>query len=224
MVAIKYVDEVPTAASRRTRVLLVDDHPVFRLGIATLLAREPDFDVVGQASTADEAIEMFRQTRADLVVIDIMLGTGSGIALVRELLQVAPTRVLGLSVLDEPVRVAEMLRAGAVGFAHKTQAFDQILDAIRATVAGSPYVPAMIRDEVERLTSGRGKLPIEQLTLREREVFALLTGGQSNDQIAAQLQIRPRTVETHRQRVMKKLGAHSLADLVRLATRWGVNA
>jgi DNA-binding NarL/FixJ family response regulator len=153
-----------------------------------------------------------------------MLGTGSGIALVRELLQVAPTRVLGLSVLDEPVRVAEMLRAGAVGFAHKTQAFDQILDAIRATVAGSPYVPAMIRDEVERLTSGRGKLPIEQLTLREREVFALLTGGQSNDQIAAQLQIRPRTVETHRQRVMKKLGAHSLADLVRLATRWGVNA
>jgi DNA-binding NarL/FixJ family response regulator len=211
----------PTAA--RTRVLLVDDHPLFRLGIATMLERQPDFEVVGQASSAAEALEIFDRVPTDLIVVDILLGSSTGIGLVRELVRRRATRVLGLSVLDEPVRIAELLRAGALGFANKTQAFDQILDALRATVAGTAYIAPAIRAEVERLAGGE-KLPLEQLTRREYEVLSLLARGISNHAIGEQLAIRPRTAETHRQRIMKKLGTHSLAELVRLAARWGVNA
>lgn len=210
-------------AAKRTRVLLVDDHPLFRLGIATLLEREQDFEVVGHAATAEEALELYARVQPDLVVIDILLGTGCGIALVRDIQRQRPARVLGLSVLDEPVRVAEMLRAGAIGFANKTQPFEQIVDAIRATLAGAPYVAPTINEQVAKLAQQSEKLPLELLTAREREVFELLTRGQSNEEIGVQLSIRPRTVETHRQRVMKKLGAHSLAELVRLATRWGLH-
>ncbi len=221
MVAI--AESPPTiAAPVTTRVLLVDDHPLFRLGIATLLEREHGFEVVGQASTADEALALYESVLPDLVLVDVLLGAGNGIDLVRELGKRRPARILGLSVLDEPVRVAEMLRAGALGFANKTQPFDEILAAIRSTLAGSLYISPTIRSDVERLAMGRDKLPLEQLTHREREVFELLTRGESNEKIGQRLEIRPRTVETHRQRVMKKLGAHSLAELVRLANRWGV--
>jgi DNA-binding NarL/FixJ family response regulator len=204
------------------RVLLVDDHPVFRLGIATLLERQHDFEVVGQASTPAHAIRLYERTRPDLVLIDIQLGDGCGIALVRELTRQHPARVLGLSVLEEPVRVAEMLRAGALGFASKTQPFDELLEAIRSTLAGSLYVTPALRDAVQRLALRPGYLPLEQLTQREREVFELLVRGESNTHVGLHLAISPRTVETHRQRIMNKLGVHSAAELVRLGTRWGV--
>jgi len=141
MAAVAY----PTnEAAARTRVLLVDDHPLFRLGMATLLERESDLEVVGHAGTAEEALELVERVHPDLIVVDILLGGGDGISLVRDVLRQGPARILGLSVLDEPVRVAEMLRAGALGFANKTQPFDQILDAIRATLAGAPYVAPAI--------------------------------------------------------------------------------
>jgi DNA-binding NarL/FixJ family response regulator len=213
-----------TACVPKARVLLVDDHPLVRLGIGTLLEREPDFEVVGCADSPAQALELYAQTSPDLVVIDILLGDDDGIALVRKLRRRSPVRVLGLSVLDEPVRVAEMLRAGALGFANKTQPFGEILDAIRATLAGARYIAPSIRDAVQRLALRPGSLPFEQLTEREREVFVHLVRGESNTEVGVRLAISPRTVETHRQRIMNKLDVHSAAELVRLGTRWGVPA
>lgn len=205
-----------------TTVLLVDDHPLFRLGVETLLSREADLEVVGTAASVAEAVALAEQHQPDVVVCDVLLPEESGIALARRLLSQRPTRILGLSVLDEPIRIAEMMRAGATGFALKVQTIEEIVDAIRDAAAGRRYLAPSIRDQVEQLTSNT--LPLERLTNREREVFGFLVNGESNAEIGERLGIAVRTVDTHRQRVLKKLDAHSIADLVRLAARWGAFA
>lgn len=205
-----------------TTVLLVDDHPLFRLGVETLLSREADLEVVGTAASVAEALELAEQLQPDVIVSDVLLPEESGIALARRLLSQRPTRILGLSVLDEPIRIAEMMRAGAIGFALKVQTIEEIVDAIRDAAAGRRYLAPSIRDQVEHLTSNA--LPLERLTNREREVFGFLVNGESNAEIGERLGIAVRTVDTHRQRVLKKLDAHSIADLVRLAARWGAFA
>jgi two-component system uhpT operon response regulator UhpA len=216
------VNEGVDAQSSTTRVLVVDDHPLFRAGLVTVLEREADMKVVGQVGTLDEAIQVAENTPVDLAIVDIVLTQGDGIKATRALRQKSSeTKVLGLSVLDEPVRVAEMLRAGANSFVHKTQPIPEIVDAIRVTRTGQRYLAPALREDLERLLSSESKLPLEKLTAREREVFLLLVRGYSNERAATHLGIAPRTVETHRQRVMKKLGAHSVAELVRLAARWG---
>ena len=205
-----------------TTVLLVDDHPLFRLGVETLLARESDLEVVGTCATVSEAMTLAEQLQPDVIVADVLLHEESGIALARRLLSQRPARILGLSVLDEPIRIAEMMRAGATGFALKIQTIEEIVQAIRDTAAGRHYLAPSIRDQVEHLTSNA--LPLERLTNREREVFGFLVKGESNAEIGERLGIAVRTVDTHRQRVLKKLDAHSIADLVRLAARWGAFA
>lgn len=205
-----------------TTVLLVDDHPLFRLGVETLLARESDLEVVGTCATVSEAMTLAEQLQPDVIVADVLLHEESGIALARRLLSARPARILGLSVLDEPIRIAEMMRAGATGFALKIQTIEEIVEAIRDTAAGRHYLAPSIRDQVEHLTSNA--LPLERLTNREREVFGFLVKGESNAEIGERLGIAVRTVDTHRQRVLKKLDAHSIADLVRLAARWGAFA
>ncbi len=202
-------------------VLLVDDHPLFRLGVATLLEREQDFQVVGHAGTVAEALELDASLRPDLVVMDVLLNDESGIDLARRLRAMRDVHILGLSVLDEPVRIVEMIRAGASGYALKIQTFEEILEAMRSALAGQRYLAPAIREQVEEIAADDRKLPLERLTTREREIFELLVEGYSNAQIGEQLAIAPRTVDTHRQRILKKLGAHSIADLVRFAARWG---
>ena len=205
-----------------TTVLLVDDHPLFRLGVQTLLSREADLQVVGMAANVAEAEALAAELQPDVIVSDVVLPDASGIALARRLLSQRPTRILGLSVLDEPIRIAEMMRAGAIGFALKIQTIEEIVEAIRDAAAGRRYLAPSIRDHVEQLTSNT--LPLERLTNREREVFGFLVKGESNAEIGVRLGIAVRTVDTHRQRVLKKLDAHSIADLVRLAARWGAFA
>jgi DNA-binding NarL/FixJ family response regulator len=201
-----------------TRVVIVDDHPLFRTGVAHVLGNEPGFEIVAYAGTAEEAVQV--QAPFDLAIVDILLPDGTGVAVTRALHD-RGTKVLGLSVLDEPVRVVELLRAGATGFALKTQPIAEMLEAVRATIAGERYLAPALRARLEQILESEAKLPLEQLTDREREVFGLLVRGQSNEEAARELGIAPRTVETHRQHVLKKLDAHSIADLVRLAARWG---
>jgi DNA-binding NarL/FixJ family response regulator len=205
-----------------TRVLVVDDHPLFRTGLCAVLSREPDFEVVAQVGTLEEAMHVIGTMPVDLAIVDIMLPHGDGIAVTKQLReQASDVSVLGLSVLDEPIRVAELLRAGAAGFVHKTQPVTEIVDAIRSTLAGTRYICPALREQLEELLVPETKLPLERLTAREREVFALLVQGNNNEAAARTLGIAARTVETHRQRIMKKLGAHSVAELVRLAAKWG---
>lgn len=211
-----------TESASPTRVLVVDDHPLFRAGLCAVLDREPDFEVAAQVGTLEEAMHVIGSQPVDLAIVDILLPNGDGIQVTRKLRERAQDlSVLGLSVLDEPIRVAELLRAGAVGFVHKTQPVTEILDAMRRTLAGDRYLCPALREQLEQLLSPDTKLPLERLTAREREVFILLVQGNNNETAARTLGIAARTVETHRQRIMKKLGAHSVAELVRLAAKWG---
>jgi DNA-binding NarL/FixJ family response regulator len=207
----------------KSQLLLVDDHPLFRSGLAKTLGIEPDLEVVGEASTASEATEMLQDRPIDIAVIDVLLPTASGVSLAAELHASRPScKILGLSVLDEPAIIATMLRAGASGYALKTQDPSEITTAIRAVLAGSCYLPPIVSSRnVFALVQDRAQPPLERLTAREREVFELLIRGQTNDDIAARLFIARRTVETHRHRIMKKLAAHSMLEMVRLAAREG---
>jgi DNA-binding NarL/FixJ family response regulator len=207
----------------KARLALIDDHPLFRQGLAVALQREPDLEVVGEAGNAAEALALARMMPIDAAVVDILMPTTSGITLASELYEIQPTcRVLGLSVIDEPCLIADMLRAHACGFALKTQTTAEIVDAIRQVLGGLRYLPPTVsRDAVDGELEGTPGQPLERLTRREREVFELIIRGHSNDEVATKLFIARRTVETHRQRIMKKLSAHSVAQMQRLAALHG---
>ena len=208
----------------KSQTLLVDDHPLFRAGLAMTLAREPDLQVTAEASTAQEAIDVMRRSPIDIAVIDVLMPTTSGVSLAAQLRETRPScKILALSVVDEPTMIATMLRAGAVGYALKTQAAGEITQAIRAVLAGARYLPPRVsKDAVLALVDGRDESSIQRLTRREREVFDLLIHGNTNDEIATKLFVSPRTVETHRHRIMRKLATHSILDLIRVAAQHGM--
>jgi two-component system, NarL family, invasion response regulator UvrY len=210
-------------AVTKAQVAIVDDHPLFRQGLAATLRREPDIEVAGEAGGADEAIVLAKRVVLDAAVVDILMPTTSGISLTSELFEIQPQcRVLGLSVIDDPGLIADMLRAHACGFALKTQPIAEIVDAIRQVLGGLRYLPPRVsRDAVDTELAGTRAHPFQRLTKREREVFELLIRGNSNDEIAVKLFIARRTVETHRQRIMNKLSAHSVAQMQRIAAVHG---
>lgn len=203
--------------------MIVDDHPLFRQGLAVALRAEPDLDVVAEAGSAAEALAVLREKPVDIAVVDIMMPGTSGITLAAELHEINPQCVvLGLSVIDEPGLIADMLRASAAGYALKTQPVDEIVQAIRDVLGGVRHLPPGVsRDAVQAELENRGARPLEKLTRREREIFELLIRGHSNDAIATRLFIARRTVETHRHRIMNKLSAHSIVQMQRLAARYG---
>lgn len=207
----------------RSQILLVDDHPLFRAGLALALAREPDLQIAGEASTAAEAIDIVRHVPIDVAVIDVLMPTTSGISLASQLSEIQPQlKCLGLSVLEEPSIIGSMLRAGATGYALKTQPPEEVTEAIRAVLTGERYIPPCVpRAAVMSLLEGDGAQTLHRLTRREREIFDLLIRGYSNDEIGSRLFIARRTVETHRQHIMKKLDTHSLLDMIRVAARQG---
>jgi DNA-binding NarL/FixJ family response regulator len=210
------------AVAGRVRVLLVDAHPVFREGLAAVLEREPDFEVVGYAGAPAEALGLASILRPDLATVDLVFrpGDNSALELTRALRQRCDVKIVGLSVLEHPTRIAELLHAGAHGFAAKTQAAAELVGALRMVASGARYIAPWLKADVELLARAQ-VLPHETLTPRERHVLALLLDGLTNDQIARRMAISPRTVDTHRQRMMAKLGVHSLVELVRLAARRG---
>ena len=160
----------------------------------------------------------------DLAVVDILMPTTSGISLTSELFELQPNcKVLGLSVIDDAGLVADMLRARACGFASKSQPVPEVIDALRQVLGGIRYLsPCVSRDAVEEeLASSSAAHPLQRLTRREREVFELLIRGHSNDEVATRLFIARRTVETHRQRIMKKLSARSIVEMQRISARHG---
>ncbi len=207
----------------RVRTLIVDDHPMFRLAFREVLARQPEFEVIAEAGSVAEAIECLSHHVFDVAIVDLALPDGRGDVFVERVLDAQPDcKVLALSGIDEPTQMAAMLRAGASGFVQKSQPVDEIVDALRVVVGGGRTVPAAARDEIDKLLDSPDAWPLERLTRREREVFDLLVGGYTNDGIAAKLFISRRTVETHRQRIMNKVAARSLGDLLQLAVRHGL--
>jgi DNA-binding NarL/FixJ family response regulator len=214
---------VSTEASRvppSLRLLIADDHPIFRMGLATLFERASY--AVTEASNTDEALAL-AGNGFDVLITDVVMPPAGGPALVRAVRQATPrARILALSMLDEPVRVAEMLREGATGFALKSQPIEEIFEAVRCVAGDVTYLaPALRIDEVKALTASKA-LPLERLTARERSVFDLLVSGSTNANVATILQIARSTVEAHRRHIMQKLGAFSIVDLLRIARRSGL--
>jgi DNA-binding NarL/FixJ family response regulator len=210
-------------AASKARVAIVDDHPLFRQGLAVALRREPDLDVVGEAGGAEQAIELAKHVALDVAVVDILMPATSGVTLTSELFELQPRcRVLGLSVIDDPGLIADMLRAHACGFAIKTQPIAEIVDAVRQVLGGLRYLPPGVsRNAIDAELAATGTHPLQRLTRREREVFELLIRGHSNDEVATRLFISRRTAETHRQRIMNKLSAHSVVQMQRIAALHG---
>lgn len=207
----------------KSHAMLVDDHPLFRAGLAMSLQHEPDLSVVGEAGSPAEAVAILQSTAVDIAVIDVLMPSSSGVSLAPLLIEVQPAcKILALSVLDEPAMIATMLQAGAAGYALKSQTASEIMNAMRVVLGGECYLPPEVSSSaVLGLAHGKGARPLMRLTRREREVFDLLIRGKSNDDIAGALFIARRTVETHRQRIMKKLETHSILDMIRVAAKQG---
>lgn len=205
----------------KTRVLVVDDHQVYRAGLRAVLSAEPDFQVVGEASDARAALAEDERTRPDLMLVDFSLPDGDGVSLIRELRRRnADRRVAMLSASAPPALMLEALQAGASGVLLKSQPVEELIAGLRTVARGEPYVPAdfeaLIAQQRARVD---GNASTHLLSAREKEVLRKLVRGKSNVEVAHDLSISIKTVETHRRRIMAKLGAHSHADLVRHAAR-----
>jgi DNA-binding NarL/FixJ family response regulator len=209
------------------RVLVADDHAIVRTGIRHVLENEPGFEVVAEASTGPEALELASSLRPDVAVLDISMPGDSGLRIAAEVRERSPeTHVLILSMHDNTEYVLESLRAGAHGYLLKDTAATELCQAIRAVRRGESYfsppiagkLSAVVRGEPEHATAGG----LGQLTARERQVLVGVAQGHTNREIALQLGISHRTVETHRESLMRKLGVRTVAGLTRLALEAGL--
>jgi two-component system response regulator NreC len=211
-----------------TRLLLVDDHAVVRSGLKMLLAAEPDVEIVGEAGTAAEAIDIARSASPDVILMDIGLPDLSGIDATREVRKHFPNiAVVALTIHEDEEYFFKMLEAGASGYVPKRAAPEELLTAIRAAASGEVYLypslaKLLVTDYLRAEHAPAEKANLDGLTDREREVLVYLAEGTSNDEIAVSLVISPKTVERHRENIMRKLNLHSRAELVRYAIRRGI--
>lgn len=215
----------PGVRKGKIRVLLVDDHPVLRRGLAQLINQESDMTVCGEAEEATKAFEAVGTLNPDVAVVDISLKRGNGIELVKNAKARFPTlAMLVLSMHDETLYAERALRAGALGYIMKEEATEQVLVAIRRVVNGEIFLSEKMKSRMlQQLASGRGKVvvsPIEQLTDRELEVFRLIGEGRSTRQIAAELHLSVRTVEAYREYIKDKLNLKNSTELVQHAFHW----
>jgi two-component system response regulator NreC len=210
-------------SNRKTRVLLADDHTVVRRGFEMMLAKQPDFEIVGEARNGREAVELAEKLQPDVAIIDVSMPELNGIEATRRISERCPrTRVLALSMHRDAVYVREILRAGARGYLVKDADDDAFLMAARAVARGEAYLSPSIADAV--LTDYRKHVtnPIDLLTSREREVLQMIAEGKTNKEVANILSLSVYTVEAHRGKIMEKLNLHNTGDIVRFALRNGL--
>jgi two-component system nitrate/nitrite response regulator NarL len=208
------------------RVAVIDDHTIVRAGLRMVLEADPDFEIVGEADTAAAALELVRRERPDVALIDINLPDESGLRVAGELRTTEPSvRVLILSVHDDPEIVRESVRLGAHGYVRKDTTPADLRAAIRAVHNGDAYFsPSVARTLAEALReqSGTTAEGLERLTEREKDVLSRVARGLSNKEIAAELGISARTVESHRDSLMRKTGLRNVAALTRFALESGL--
>jgi DNA-binding NarL/FixJ family response regulator len=210
--------------SRTIRVLVADDHTIVRSGIRHVLEGESDLEVIGEAGSGAEAISLAEELGPDVVVLDISMPDQSGLEVTARLRETTDARVLILSMHDNPEYVLESVRAGAHGYLLKDTAAADLRTAIRSVWRGESYFTPAV---ASRLTAAVRKESdaepgLDQLTGREREVLLGIVQGRTNKEIAAELGISHRTVETHRESLMRKLQIHTVAELTRFAIGAGI--
>ena len=204
-----------------TRVLLADDHPMFRQGLKALLERE-GFEVAAEAADGHEAVKLARRHDPNIVVMDIGMPMLNGIDAAREILKQAPgTQVVLLTMYEEEAYVLEALRAGIRGYVLKAQAAADLVAAIREVLRGAVYLSPGISKAVVDAYMGKSELPADPLTDRERQVLQLIAEGKTTKEAAEILGLSVKTADSHRTRIMQKLEIHETASLVRYAIRRG---
>jgi DNA-binding NarL/FixJ family response regulator len=209
----------------KKRILIVDDHPMMREGLAQLIDNEKDLSAAFQASSAGQALEAIAAQRPDLALIDISLPDKSGLELIKDLQTLYPDLpTLVVSMHDEALYAERVLRAGGRGYIMKQEGGKKLMEAIRHVLNGQIYVSEKISSKILETFSGRRPdsvhSPVERLSDREFEVFQLIGQGQGTRLIAQSLHLSVKTVEVHRANIKRKLALKGATELVRYAIRW----
>jgi len=209
-----------------TRLIIIDDHPLVREGLKQLLAEQPEFQIVGEASNAAQAKQLISQANPEVAVLDLTLGQDDGVELTRWIREHHPSvRIMILSMQEEALYAERLLRLGVSAYVMKSAAETDFLNALRKVARGQRHLSAEMS---ERLLSkaARGQLasgdddPVTALTQRELQVFQLIGGGVSTREIADQLQLSMKTIDAHRRHMREKLNLRSTNELMRYAARW----
>ncbi len=222
------IPTLPPAAipSAKQKIFLADDHPITRQGIAVLINREPDLEVCGEAASAALALDLIQKLKPNLAIIDISLKTSSGLELIKNLKALQPQlSILVMSMHDETLYAERALRAGAMGYVMKQDASEKVLSAVRTVLKGDFFISDKIKTRMLQQTVGHRRpdvtaSPVETLSDREMEVFQLIGNGYSTREIATQLNLSVKTIDSYREHLKLKLHLGSGADLVRYAIQW----
>jgi DNA-binding NarL/FixJ family response regulator len=210
----------------KLRVFLTDDHAVVREGLKALVNAQPDMEVIGEAAEGEAACEQVPRLRPDVVILDVSMPGMSGAEAAGRLRQECPqVKVLALTVHEDKGYLRQLLEAGAAGYVLKRAAADELIRAVRAVAEGGVYLDPALAGKVVggfvRKPPSKGATPQGELSERESSVVRLVAAGHSNKEIAGQLAVSVKTVETYKARSLEKLGLHSRADLVRYALQQG---
>ena len=205
------------------KILLADDHTIVRQGLKLILSANSDLQVIGEAATGTEAVNLAQKLQPDIVLMDVAMPELNGIEATRRMVELMPRlRVLVLSMHKEPVYVREILKAGARGYILKDAIDTELLSAVRAVARGDGYISpavsgALLSDYRQNVTD-----PVDLLSNREREVLQLIADGKTNKEVATRLNLSVYTVDSHRAKIMEKLNLHSTGELVRFAVKHGL--
>lgn len=209
------------------KVLLADDHAIIRQGLRSLIEKEKDIEVAGEANDGQEVLTQLKELRPDIVIMDVTMPKMNGFATTAKLHKDYPkVKVIALSIHSNSKFVGGMLEAGAWGYVLKDDLFGQLVEAIRTVANGGTYLSpkiatVVVGDYVKRLSKDASS-HIKVLNDREREVLQMLTEGKSTKEIAIKLNVSPKTIEVNRRQIMEKLNIHSVAELTKYAIREGV--
>jgi DNA-binding NarL/FixJ family response regulator len=210
-----------------TRILLVDDHQITRQGLRSLLEKEQNIEVVGEAEDGRKALDLVQKLVPDIVIMDITMPNLNGADATRHIARQSPQiKVIALSIHSNRAFVVDMLKAGASGYVLKECSFDELIEAIQTVTDGgvylSPKVAGVVVSDYVHHLSKIAESPLETLTERQRQVLQLIGEGKNTKQIALQLHVSTKTIEANRHKIMEKLDAHSIAELVKIAILGGL--
>jgi len=212
---------------KTTRILIVDDHPVVRMGLRQMLSQEADLEICGEAGSAAEGLELAEETSPDLVIVDISLPDRSGLELVKQLAAGSdPPRIVISSMHDEKLFAERALKAGAHGYVAKEEATRDLVDAVRRVAAGDMYLSEEMTQHMLQVSAGTastdGATGVESLSDRELEVFERIGQGLTTREVAERLQLSVKTIESHRENVKAKLDLRNNNELIRRAVEWSL--